>query len=275
MISQYYDLTGQVFVITGGAGKLGKKHAEALMELGAIPLLLDINEKQLKEATSFLKKKFRTQVAGFHCDITDLKSLESILEQIDSEYKRIDGLINNAANNPELAKPDQIKFSRLENFPIDQWKKDIDVGITGAFLCSRVFGTYMARSEKGVIINVASDLGIIAPDQRLYRKENTPDDQQPVKPVTYSVVKHALIGLTKYLSTYWADKGIRANTLCPGGVYSEQLNDEFVEKLINLIPSGRMAQEGEYKGAIQFLCSDASAYMNGGCLIMDGGRTVW
>jgi NAD(P)-dependent dehydrogenase (short-subunit alcohol dehydrogenase family) len=132
----------------------------------------------------------------------------------------------------------------------------------------------MARAGRGVILNIASDLGLIAPDQRIYRQPDLPDDRQPVKPVSYSVVKHGLIGLTRYLATYWADRGVRANTLSPGGVYNGQAS-AFVEKLTNLIPLGRMARMDEYRAAVVFLVSDASSYMTGANLSIDGGRTVW
>jgi NAD(P)-dependent dehydrogenase (short-subunit alcohol dehydrogenase family) len=153
------------------------------------------------------------------------------------------------------------------------WNADIAVGLTGAFLCSRIFGQEMAKRSSGVIVNISSDLGVIAPDQRLYRKEGLPDDQQPVKPVTYSVVKTGLIGLTRYLSTYWADKHVRVNAISPGGIFAGQ-PEEFTRKLHELIPMKRMAREDEYEGAILFLCSDASSYMTGQNLVVDGGRTV-
>ena len=138
---------------------------------------------------------------------------------------------------------------QFENFPMRMWMDDLCVGLTGAFICSQVFGRIMAKQERGVILNISSDLGIIAPDQRIYRKEGLAEDEQTVKPVTYSVIKHGLIGLTKYLATYYAEKGIRANVLCPAGVYNGQ-NDEFLCKLTNLIPMGRMADVEEYKSTI-------------------------
>ena len=165
-------------------------------------------------------------------------------------------------------------YQRLEFFPLEQWDADLNVGLKGAFLCSQVIGSEMARRKQGVIVNVASDLAVIAPDQRLYRKPGLPEDQQPVKPVTYSVVKTGLIGLTRYLATYWAGSGIRVNAISPGGVYNNQA-DDFVERLANLIPLGRMANANEYQAAILFLCSDASSYMTGSNLVIDGGRSCW
>ena len=149
------------------------------------------------------------------------------------------------------------------------------MGLTGAFLCSKIFGNYFAQNGGGVILNIASDLSVISPDQRLYLKDKKIEKKnQPVKPVTYSVIKSALVGLTKYLSTYWLDGNVRANALSPGGVFIDQPT-EFVERIEKLIPMGRMANINEYKAAIQFLCSDDSKYMTGQNVIMDGGRSVW
>jgi NAD(P)-dependent dehydrogenase (short-subunit alcohol dehydrogenase family) len=148
------------------------------------------------------------------------------------------------------------------------------VGLTGAFLCSQIIGSELARRRRGVIVNVASDLALIAPDQRIYRQGGLPVEQQPVKPVTYSVVKTGLLGLTRYLATYWAEAGVRVNAISPGGVQSGQPED-FVRRLSELIPLGRMANQNEYQAAILFLCSDASSYMTGANLVIDGGRTCW
>ena len=188
-----------------------------------------------------------------------------------SRYGRVDILINNAAANPKVEGAEPASFSRFESFPLDQWNADIAVGLSGAFICCQVFGMEMVRRGSGVIVNVSSDLGLIAPDQRIYRLPNMPENLQPVKPVSYSVVKSALIGLTRYLATYWAGRGIRVNSICPGGVGNGQ-PEEFVSKLTSLIPMGRMARPDEYQGAILFLCSDASSYMTGATLVVDGGR---
>jgi NAD(P)-dependent dehydrogenase (short-subunit alcohol dehydrogenase family) len=211
---------------------------------------------------------------GYECDITQLESVEACHGSLLREHGRINILVNNAANNPKMESGSAVQFTRVENFPREIWDADLAVGLTGAFLCSRVFGLEMARQGGGVIVNVASDLALISPDQRLYRKAGLPEDQQPAKPISYSVVKSGLIGMTRYLATYWAANGVRVNAISPGGVYTTQ-PDDFVQRLSALIPLGRMAHLNEYQGALLFLCSDASSYMTGANLVIDGGRTCW
>ena len=269
-----FDLTGRVAIVTGGAGLLGYHHGAILAAAGANVVLLDLAAANPSLRADQLQAAHGPECIGLSADITSEHSLQAANEQILAHFGRIDILINNAANNPKVEdqKPGQ-PWSRLENFPLATWEADIAVGLTGAFLCSRIFGQQMVKQNSGVILNVASDLGVIAPDQRLYRKEGLPDHEQPVKPVTYSVVKTALIGLTRYLSTYWTAHNIRVNAISPGGVFAGQ-PDEFTAKLHQLIPMGRMAHKDEYQGAILFLCSDASSYMTGQNLIVDGGRSV-
>ena len=273
-IKEKFSLVGKVAIITGGAGLLGRKHAEAIAEFGGSTILLDINESEGKKAAERIKKKYKTDSKFLKTDITTEMDVNETLNKVISKYNKVDILINNAANNPKVGKNKASDWTRIENFPLDEWENDINVGLKGAFICSRVIGSKMANQKNGVILNISSDLGAIAPDQRIYQKSGISIDNQPVKPITYSVVKHGIIGLSKYLATYWADKGVRSNALLPGGVYQEQ-NNEFVEKLTNLIPIGRMANEDEYKAAIVFLVSDASSYMTGANLVMDGGRTSW
>lgn len=271
-VKQSFDLKNKVTVITGGAGLLGEKHAEAIAEFGGIPILLDINEKSGIEKARRISSEYRVDCEFMPCNITDEKHLSSVRDSLLSKFGHIDILINNAAIDPKINEVGGINLSRLENFPIDQWNLEVSVGLTGAMLCSKIFGYEMSNNGKGVILNISSDLGLIAPDQRLYNKEGFPQNEQPVKPVTYSVIKHGLVGLTKYLATYWADNGVRCNALCPGGVYSGQ-SKQFVQNISKVIPLNRMAKEDEYKAAIVFLVSDASSYMTGSNLVIDGGRT--
>jgi NAD(P)-dependent dehydrogenase (short-subunit alcohol dehydrogenase family) len=158
---------------------------------------------------------------------------------------------------------------------LDQWNNDINVGLTGAFLCSKYFGQKIADNENGgSIINISSDLGLIAPDQNLYKDKDKSREEQNVKPVTYSVVKTGIIGLTRYLATYWPDHGVRCNALCPGGVENNQ-SDDFINRVSKKIPLGRMARSDEFQGTIIWMLSDASSYLNGAVISVDGGRTAW
>ena len=270
------DLTGRVAVITGGAGLLGTKHAEAIAELGGIPIIVDIDQGRCDQAAAQIRSEFEVNCIGVCTDITDPKQVVELRERVLAELGRVDILINNAANNPAVGSGglDQVHGSRLEVFPVEIWNQDIAVGLTGAFLCAQTFGPIMAERGSGVILNIASDLALISPDQRLYRKPGLPEHAQPVKPVTYSVVKSGLIGLTRYLATYWVEQGVRCNALSPGGIYVDQ-DDAFIQRLSQLIPMERMAHKDEYKAAVAFLVSDASSYMNGANLVMDGGRSVW
>lgn len=273
-VETLFRLDGKVAVITGGAGLLGYQHAATVAGLGGVPVLLDINGDGLAANASRLAAETGCEVLTLVADITDLDAVVEAGQRVLASHGHVDILINNAARNPKVENSGDKDFSRLENFPWEQWRLDLDVGLGGAFNCAKIFGAQMARQGGGVIVNIASDLGVIAPDQRLYRVDGREPEQQPVKPVTYSVVKHGLIGLTKYLATYWCEQGVRCNALSPGGVYAGQ-NDVFVSKLTQLIPLGRMANADEYRGAVAFLCSDASSYMNGANLVIDGGRSVW
>lgn len=267
-----FSLDGRVAIITGAAGLLGRKHAETIAELGGSLALLDVNRESVEELAESITKKYEVQALAYCCDISSQEELEATRDQILEAQSTIDILINNAANNPKVE--GDPRWSAFENFDISNWDADIRVGLTGAFLCSKIFGTVMAEQRTGVIINIASDLAVIAPDQRIYRKKGEPIEQSFIKPVTYSVVKTALLGLTRYLSTYWADRGVRSNSISPGGVFNGQ-DAEFVENVSKLIPMGRMANVDEYQAAVAFLVSDASSYMNGANLVVDGGRSVW
>lgn len=273
-LQQLFDLTGRVAIVTGGAGLLGGYHAQAIAEAQGIPVLADVQGLRAEERAKDISRQYGIQTLGWHTDITRPEDVRRLLDVTLERFGRVDILINNAANNPTVSAQEDAGWSRLEQFPLEQWQRDLAVGLTGAFLCCQIIGTEMARRKRGVIVNIASDLAVIAPDQRLYRQADLPEDQQPVKPVSYSVVKTALVGLTRYLATYWANDGVRVNAMSPGGVYHGQ-PEEFVRQLSHLIPLGRMAEPDEYKAALLFLCSDASSYMTGTNLVIDGGRTCW
>jgi NAD(P)-dependent dehydrogenase (short-subunit alcohol dehydrogenase family) len=275
--STRYDLKGRTALVTGAGGLLGRQHVAALVDAGARVVVTDIGLVQAEAAIAAVKAALPSaDLVAAALDVTSQESVRAAGEDLASRGILVDILVNNAAIDPKVTSaPGVMHSSRFEAFPVPQWQTEIAVGLTGAMLCSQVFGGAMAKRGRGVILNIASDLGVIAPDQRLYRQPNvTREEEQPVKPVTYSVIKHGLIGLTKYLATYWADQGVRVNAISPGGVFNNQ-DPAFVEKLTRLIPMGRMARVDEYCAAVQFLCSDASSYMTGQNMIMDGGRSVW
>jgi NAD(P)-dependent dehydrogenase (short-subunit alcohol dehydrogenase family) len=272
-----FKLDGKTALITGASGLLGQEHAHALLESGANVILTDISMKNLDIAKKKLSKFFCSELINIKImDVTIKDSILMVAKELVDDGIRLDILINNAAIDPKVDKKTGLEeSSRLENLTLDQWNLQVGVGLTGAFLCSQVFGSKMASGNKGgIILNIASDLSVFAPDQRLYSKDGVPEDKQAVKPVTYSVIKTGLIGLTRYLATYWASHGVRCNALSPGGVFNGQDN-VFVERLSHLIPLNRMADADEYRSTIQFLCSDASAYMTGQNIVIDGGRSVW
>ena len=258
-----FDLYDKVVLVTGGAGLLGRMHSEAIVANGGKVIVGDIDIesaektcKEINELYSPLEKAFPA-----YLNVLDKTSIQSVLD----EYPDINILINNAAIDPKVTDTTGPSGS-FESLSIEEWDLSVDVMMKGTFLCSQVFCPHFKNNGGGIVINISSDLGVIAPDQRIYEGSK--------KPITYSAAKHGIIGMTKYLATYYADSNVRVNSLSPGGVYVNQPED-FVERLTNLIPAGRMAKKDEYKGSIVFLCSDASTYMTGHNLIVDGGRTVW
>jgi len=275
MLEKLFRLDKKVIVITGATGLLGRKHAQAVACYGGTPILLDLSQEAVDGLANSLNDMYGTDALGFSVDITDEKSIQNNADFLFDKFGKVDGLVNNAANNPKVEDSDKINFSRLENFPLNIWHDDIAVGLTGAFLCSKYYGDKISKNiNGGVIVNIASDLGLIAPDQRLYKKSDVLEEFQNVKPVTYSVVKSGLIGLTRYLATYWADKNVRCNAMCPGGVENGQPED-FLHAVADRIPMGRLAESNEYQSTLLWMLSDKSSYLNGAIIPVDGGRTTW
>jgi NAD(P)-dependent dehydrogenase (short-subunit alcohol dehydrogenase family) len=268
-----FGLQGRVILITGGAGLLGVEHAHAIAEAGGVPVIADVRGGDAERVAREVGDKWAVAASAVELDVASRASCDAALSRVLAVHGRLDGLVNNAALNPKVEGAG-LAATRFENYSLESWQRELAVGLTGAFLCAQVFGAHMAAHEGGVVVNVASDLGLIAPDQRIYRRPGLAAHEQPVKPVTYSVVKGGLVMLTKYLATYWAEAGVRVNALVPGGVFAGQPED-FVERLSQLIPMGRMARRDEYRAALVFLCSDASSYMTGSNLVIDGGRTCW
>ena len=275
-IFEQFMIRDKVVVITGGAGLIGRRHMEAVLEGGGIAVLLDLFEEPLKKAKEeYLEKYPEGKIETYVADITSKESLEEIRDDLLNKYGHIDGLINNAANNPKMEGGSKnMGAIQFHNFPLDIWKEDLMVGLTGAFLCAQVFGTVMEKQQSGAIINISSDYGVISPNQNIYRKEGVKEEDQIIKPVSYSVVKHGIMGLTKYLATYWGKKVVRVNTLCPASLYHGH-DEEFVKKISELIPMGRMSRPDEYPATVLYMLSDASSYMTGATVILDGGRTIW
>ena len=268
-----FSLTGRVAIVTGGAGLLGVRHAEAIAAAGGVPVLADVLGADAEARAAEIASAFGVPAMGVACDVTRPDSIEAQLKRVLERLGRVDILVNNAANNPKVEAPGK-GFARLERFSIEQWNADIAVGLTGAFHCARIIGTVLAEQQKGAIINISSEYGLIAPDQRLYHRDGIPDDEQHVKPVTYAVVKAGLHGLTRYLATYWAHAGVRVNTISLGGVESGQ-PATFIERAVARVPMGRMARPTDFQGALVYLCSDAAAFVTGANLVVDGGKVIW
>lgn len=269
-MKKYFDLSNKFALITGSAGLLGVQHAIALADINCNLILTDINFSKLKKIKRNISIKYpNINVLIYKMNVSEEKQIIKVFKNLLKKKININILINNAAIDSKIKNNNKMSnSSKLEKIDIKEWDRHILVGLTGSMLCSKIFGSDMAKKNKGgVILNIASDLSIIAPNHKIYKKG-------VFKPVMYSVLKHGLIGLTKYLSTYWNKKNIRCNALSPGPMENKQASS-FVRKLKNEIPLNRLAKKGEYSAAVQFLCSDASIYMTGQNLVIDGGRSVW
>mgnify|MGYP001269572498 CR=1 FL=1 len=263
-----FNLDGKLIILTGGAGYLAEEFAKEILKFNGRIILIDINSKLLKLRIKKFEKEYKNKIFTYKCDLTSEQQVKKMFKDIEKKIGIPNVLINNAASNPTMTR--MPKWSNnLENFSIKQWQFDIASGLTSAFLCTKYFGK-INTSKSRVILNISSDLGLIAPNQGLYKDKAGNN----YKPVSYSVVKHGIIGLTKYTATFWNEKNIRCNAVAFGGVFNNQ-NQKFLNKIKKLIPMNRMANKSEYNSAVVFLISDASSYMNGSVTVIDGGRTAW
>ena len=271
-ISEIFDVTKRNIAITGAAGLLGSQYASTLCAGGANLILIDYNESQNTKLQKELSKKYHTKVKAYTVDITNEKEVIELRKKIIHDYGRIDGLINNAAFTNKFALDTSTKThnTNFEEYPSSIWEKSLAVNLTGMFYCCREFGREMMKQKAGVIVNIASTYGIVGADQRIYGKSGINS------PISYAAAKGAVINLTRYLAAYWQGKNIRVNTLSPGGVVDETYQSkEFIKNYSYRTMLGRMAKKDEYNGAILFLMSDASSYMTGANLVVDGGWTAW
>ena len=266
-----FDLHGKVAVVTGGAGILGRHFCAGLAESGARVVIVDLLEDKAKELALSLTDRYKVQTIGIGCDVSNRESVQAMVERVVSEFGEINVLHNNAA-----AKSDDLDafFAPFEEYSLDQWRKIMAVNLDGMFLMAQAVGKQMIAQRKGgSIIQTASIYGLMAPDHRIYEGSSYLG-RQINTPAVYTTSKAAVIGLTQHLATYWAGKGIRVNTLTPGGVESGQ-NDEFNRRYSARIPMNRMAMAQEMVGALLYLASDASSYVTGQNIIVDGGLNAW
>lgn len=276
-----FDLTGKTALITGGAGFLASAcHGSALIEAGAKVILTDWHEDRVKEKAQELGAKYFVDVLSYKMDVCDKKEVNSVVNDIYNKGMQIDILVNNAARNPKMSKTNQsiTPESRFEAMTEEYFHDGMDASTLGVFLVTQAVTNKMLThdgEDKGVVLNIGSDLSVIVNDNRLYEKEGLTPEQQAVKSITYSMSKHALLGFTKYLGVYFANRGIRVNMLSPSGVWNEDIPEDFVKKLSDKIPMGRMSTIEDYKAAVVFLCSSGSSYMVGQNVLIDGGKSLW
>jgi NAD(P)-dependent dehydrogenase (short-subunit alcohol dehydrogenase family) len=268
-----FSLEGRVAVVTGALGLLGQEHCRALARAGAAVVATDLPGADTASLAAALTHETGRPADGACLDVTRRESAEELLARVLQRFGRLDILVNNAGINdrfePSAGNGDT---SRFENYPLESWNRMLSVNVTGAFLCCQVLGAEMARRGAGSIINVASSYGVVAPDQSLYRE---PDGSQTFwKSPAYPASKGALLSFTRFLAAYWGASGVRVNALSPGGVAHGQ-DGGFQQRYASRTPLGRMADREDYRGAVVFLAGDASAYMTGANLIVDGGWTAW
>ena len=268
-----FDLTGKTALVSGGAGLLGKEFCKALLSAGANVVLADCSEDRINDAYNDISSSSTAgNMLKLKLDVTSPESIGECVESTLKEFGQIDILVNSAAIDPKYEKDSDVSaFSKFPDFPKDLWEESLAVNLTGTFLLTQQVSRVMEKSGKGSIINLGSNYGMVGPDQRIYKTKDQPDP--PVKPAVYSVCKAGIIGFTKYLAAYYAGSEIRVNILTPSGVFNnheEEFKNNYAERTI----LRRMSNKNEYWGSVIFLASDASSYMTGANLVVDGGWTA-
>jgi len=272
-----FRLEGRTAFVTGAAGFLGQEYAEALLEAGANVVFADVDGERAAAAAARHGDAHGDRAWSVVCDVASSESVEAATEAACGRFGRIDVLVNNAALTAKVGSAQMRDyFAPFEEYPLDVWERALAVNLTGVFLCCQAVGRRMAAQGRGSIINISSTYGLGGPDQRIYTGVTNPyDPDLPLNtPIPYSATKAAVLGVTRYLATYWGERGVRVNCLTPGGTYEEH-EPAFVSAYSARVPMGRMAHHDEYRGAILFLASDASSYMTGANLVVDGGWTAW
>ncbi len=273
-MSKFYDpfqLTGKIALVTGAAGLLGSGFCRILAKAGASVVAADIDEESAFLVAGEIQDEGLSAIPA-QVDITDPVSVENLFESVLQKLGGLNILVNSAALDPKFdPEHHEQTCNAFEDYPLEAWNQALDVNLTGMFLISQAAVAPMLEQGGGAIINICSTYGLVGPDQRLYEREGHPPQ---FKPVYYSVTKAGVLGFTRYLATYYAGKNIRVNALTPGGVFNDH-DDEFVEKYAARTVLGRMARKDELNGALLFLASDASSYMTGANLVVDGGWTAW
>ncbi len=271
-LTKLFDLSNKIVVLTGGMGKLGAEFAGALVKAGAKVAIFDVIKEPSRELAALAEE---WPLLFLTVDITDESWVLKSFDEVVGKWGTPNVLINNAAWNPSPDKSSRASVP-FEHYPLDVWRAVMDLNITGAAICAKVFGSKLIKEKKpGVLVNIASTYGLVAPDQSLYNHKQTENKLPYVKDASYSVSKAALIALTRNLAVEWAYHGIRVVALSPGGVITENGDQEFTRKYEKRTPLGRMANKDEYNAALIFLISDSASYMTGTNLVVDGGWTIW
>ncbi len=269
-LDNLFNLEGKTIIVAGGSGQIGFSLCEAILNYGAKIIIIDLDINHAKEKARLLKDKYKDKIFFYKLDVSNSNGVKSIFEKISKNFNQIDGLVNSFHYKGNSRKLDysQNFFDSLETFPIETWDKVHDVNLKGTFLTCREFSKIINPKKGGVIVNISSTYGNVSPNKNIYKNTNLNS------PIAYASSKSAILNLTRYLAVYLADKNIRVNTLSPGGVYNNQ-EKEFIKNYEKLTPIGRMAYPEDYQGSIIFLLSNASSYMTGSNLIVDGGWTSW